>query len=284
MRAFDTPPASATPPHERTTAYFMTKARSGAPGFVTLNAWHATVCGAYQARRLPVVAIVMVPIVVRSVAVIGVSRTVVVVARSVIAVAGAVRTIIGMACGDRAGGQRAGRETKRKARTDAARLRRGPPRWWRARRRCPELPKSFSCAVPPLLGHREITRETPRWFQGWQREGFRTADGNRPVIVQKNPRRPEQKRALRIFAVVGEARAPRTPVGIRRCRRGFSTRGAQTSASLFNVAWKLTLRFPPTSVVPKTSAWSSANVPENPLVASCPPKSGRTKRSGKSVC
>src|SRR5882724_6285191 len=33
----------ATPPHERTTAYFMTKARSGAPGFVTLNAWHATV-------------------------------------------------------------------------------------------------------------------------------------------------------------------------------------------------------------------------------------------------
>jgi hypothetical protein len=37
-------------------------------------------------------------------------------------------------------------------------------------------------------------------------------------------------------------------------------------------------------VVPNTSARSSSKVPENPLVTSCPAKSGRTKRSAKDVC
>src|SRR6266702_5584720 len=54
----------------------------------------------------------------------------------------------------------------------------------------------------------------------------------------------------------------------------------QISASLFKVARKLKLRFP-TRVVPNTSARSSAKVPENPLVTSCPANSGRTKRSAK---
>jgi hypothetical protein len=57
----------------------------------------------------------------------------------------------------------------------------------------------------------------------------------------------------------------------------------QPSAIFFKVARKLRLRFP-TSVVPNTSAWSSANVPENPLVTSCPPNSGRTNGSEKDVC
>jgi hypothetical protein len=76
-------------------------------------------------------------------------------------------------------------------------------------------------------------------------------------------------------------------------RRAVQTRGRrlrppdrathQISASLFNVARKLRLRFP-TRVVPNTSARSSSKVPENPLVTSCPAKSGRTKRSAKDVC
>src|SRR5258708_15552521 len=57
----------------------------------------------------------------------------------------------------------------------------------------------------------------------------------------------------------------------------------QPSASFFNVARKLRLRLP-TSVVPKTSAWSSAKVPEKPLVTSCPANSGRTNGSAKGVC
>jgi hypothetical protein len=119
---------------------------------------------------------------------------------------------------------------------------------------------------------------------GMAAEEFQNRGREPAAIVQKNQRRPEQKRALRIFAVVGEARAPRTPSASVDVGGVFRFTALQTSASLFNVAWKLTLRFPPTRVVPKTSAWSSANVPENPLVASRPPKSGRTKGSGKSVC
>jgi hypothetical protein len=57
----------------------------------------------------------------------------------------------------------------------------------------------------------------------------------------------------------------------------------QISASFFNVARKLRLRFP-TKVVPNTSVRSPSKVPENPLVTSCPAKSGRTKQSAKDVC
>ena len=47
----------------------------------------------------------------------------------------------------------------------------------------------------------------------------------------------------------------------------------QPSASFVKVARKLWLRVP-TSVVPSTSARSSPEVPENPLVTSCPPNKG----------
>src|SRR5882757_3600111 len=68
------------------------------------------------------------------------------------------------------------------------------------------------------------------------------------------------------------------------CKGGYRRHPThQISASLFKVARKLKLRFP-TRVVPNTSARSSAKVPENPLVTSCPANSGRTKRSANGVC
>src|SRR6185437_12463647 len=68
-------------------------------------------------------------------------------------------------------------------------------------------------------------------------------------------------------------------------RAGPGARGAarQHSTSFFRVARKLRLRVP-ARVVPSTSARSLANVPEKPLVTSCPPNSGRAKGSAKGVC
>jgi hypothetical protein len=95
------------------------------------------------------------------------------------------------------------------------------------------------------------------------------------------------------LAALSQSTVSRVPAGlapvteqirtVRNSRSVAITATHQISASLFNVARKLRLRFP-TRVVPNTSAWSSSKVPENPLVTSCPAKSGRTKRSGKDVC
>jgi hypothetical protein len=97
----------------------------------------------------------------------------------------------------------------------------------------------------------------------------------------------------RVAAMRGVRVAHRRQLETYVSRRAVQTRGRrlrppdrathQISASLFNVARKLRLRFP-TRVVPNTSARSSSKVPENPLVTSCPAKSGRTKRSAKDVC
>jgi hypothetical protein len=57
----------------------------------------------------------------------------------------------------------------------------------------------------------------------------------------------------------------------------------QSSANRFRVARKPRLLVP-TREVPNTSDPSSVNVPENPLVTSCPPDSGRANRSGSGVC
>src|ERR1700679_950528 len=57
----------------------------------------------------------------------------------------------------------------------------------------------------------------------------------------------------------------------------------ELSPSPFNVARKLRLRVP-TRLVPNTSAWSPAKVPENPLATSWPPDSGRAKGSESRVC
>jgi hypothetical protein len=98
---------------------------------------------------------------------------------------------------------------------------------------------------------------------------------------------------LRVAAMRGVRVAHRRQLETYASRRSVQTRGRrlrppnramlQISASLFNVARKLRLRFP-AKVVPNTSARSSSKVPENPLVTSCPAKSGRTKRSAKDVC